>query len=103
MNIYLLEKYRKLAQEEYKLKEIVYQYPRCRYRWMHDKKELLPKYQILEHGSVKYFEKLKTDTFTDRNEVEKLLKELRNFYVGHLYTKEKLRRCKIKKSEKIIK
>ena len=58
MNIYLLKKYRKLAQEEYKLKEIIYEYPRCRYRWMHDEKELLPKYQILEHGSVKYFENL---------------------------------------------
>ena len=57
MNIYLLKKYRKLAQEEYKLKEIIYEYPRCRYRWMHDEKELLPKYQILEHGSVMYFEK----------------------------------------------
>ena len=103
MNIYLLKKYRKLAQEEYKLKETLYEYPRCRYRWMHDKKELLPQYQILQNGSVIYFEKLKKDTFTDRNEVEKLLKELRNAYIWHLCTKEKLRRCEIKKSEKIIK
>ena len=103
MNLYLLKKYRKLAQEEYKLKEIIYEYPRCRYRWMHDEKELLPKYQILENGQPIFFQKLRTSTFTDREFVEQELKELRVGYIWHLCAKEKLRRCEIKKSEKIIK
>lgn len=103
MNIYLLKKYRKLAQKEYKLKEIIYEYPRCRYRWMHDKKELLPKYQILEDGQPIFFQKLRKSTFTDREFVEQELRELRSAYIWHLCAKEKLRRCEIKKSEKIIK
>ncbi len=103
MNIYLLKKYRKLAQEEYKLKEIIYEYPRCRYRWMHDEKELLPNYQILHNGHPIFFQKLRTNTLTDREFVEQELKKLRVAYIWHLCTKEKVRRCEIKKSEKIIK
>ena len=44
MDVRLLRKYRRMARDKFYLIEERAEYPRCRYRWMHDKEELKPRY-----------------------------------------------------------
>ena len=93
MNIKLLKKYREIANSVYVLRETEYQYPRCRYRWLRDVKELLPCYEILENGTPMYFQQYKSSIFYDINVAKQELQYLRRFHISHLATKEKLKRC----------
>lgn len=57
MDIRLLRKYRQMARDKFYLEKEEAVYPRCRYRWMHDREELKPQYFLCDNGERMWNEK----------------------------------------------
>lgn len=70
------------------------EYPRCRFRWMHDKKELKPLYILCDNGNKMWNEKqMCYQSSRDFNEAQKMLREQRTRYIEYLVANEKIKRC----------
>lgn len=94
MDIRLLRKYRRMANEKFYLAKEEAKYPRCRYRWMHDINELKPRYYLCEDGEWIWNEKKRCYQSTrDYDEAQKMLREQRVRYIKYLAANEKIRRC----------
>lgn len=95
MNIRLLHKYRKLANNKFYLIKEEAQYPRCRYLWTHDKDELEPRYFLCENGEKIWNEKKQDyQASRDYEEAQKMLREQRVRYIEHLAINERVKRCR---------
>lgn len=103
MNVRLLRKYRRMACKKFFLIEERAEYPRCRYRWMHDKKELMPSYFLCENGEKKIWdEKNKCyQSSMDFDEAQRMLREQRTRYIEYLVANEKIKRCQKIKTKRI--
>ena len=102
MDVRLLRQYRRMAREKFFLIEERAEYPRCRYRWMHDKEELKPLYFLCDNGEKMWDEKLKGYISSrDLDEAQKMLREQRTRYVQYLVANEKIRRCHKVKTKRI--
>ena len=94
MDVRLLRQYRRMAREKFFLIEARAEYPRCRYRWMHDINELKPLYYLCDDGERMWNEKKQRYQCTrDYDEAQKMLREQRVRYVEYLVANEKVRRC----------
>ena len=94
MDVRLLRKYRRMACKKFFLIEEVAVYPRCRYRLVHDKKELLPCYFLCDNGDKIWDEKNKCyRSSIDFDEAQRMLHEQRTRYVEYLVANEKIKRC----------
>ncbi len=78
------------------------EYPRCRYRWMHDKEELKPRYYLCENGEKIWNEKKQCYQSTrDYDEAQKMLREQRVRYIKYLIANEKICRCEKVKTTRL--
>lgn len=94
MDARLLRKYRRMACEKFYLIEEVAVYPRCRYRLLRDKKELLPSYFLCDNGDKMWNEKNRCyQSSTDFDEAQRMLREQRTRYIEYLVANEKIKRC----------
>ena len=94
MDTRLLRKYRQKACDKFYLIEERAVYPRCRYRWMHDREELKPRYFLCKDGEKMWGEKRKDYISSrDLDEAQKMLREQRTRYIEYLVAEEKIRRC----------
>ena len=72
------------------------EYPRCRYRWMHDKEEMKPRYFLCENGEKIWNEKNRDYQATrDYEEAQKMLRKQRVRYIEYLAINERLKRCQM--------
>ena len=55
-----------MAREKFFLIEERAEYPRCRYRWMHDKEELKPRYIMCDNGEEMWDEKKRCYYLTEK-------------------------------------
>lgn len=95
MDIRLLRQYREAACNKFSLIKEEAEYPRCRYRFLHDKKELQPTYYLCENGSKMWNEKLrKYQSSQDFDEALKMLIDQRNRYIEYLMVNERVKRCR---------
>lgn len=94
MDVRLLRQYRRMALNKFYLIEERAEYPRCRFRWMHDKEELKPLYILCDNGDKMWNEKqMCYQSSRDFNEAQKMLREQRTRYIEYLVANEKLKRC----------
>lgn len=94
MDVRLLRQYRKMALNKFYLIEERAEYPRCRYRWMHDKEELKPRYIMCDNGEEMWDEKKCCyKSSRDFDEAQKMLQEQRTRYIQYLVANEKVKRC----------
>lgn len=94
MDVRLLRKYRRMARDKFYLIEERAEYPRCRFRWMHDKEELKPLYILCDNGDKMLNEKqMCFQSSRDFNEAQKMLQEQRTRYIEYLVANEKIKRC----------
>lgn len=94
MDVRLLRKYRRMARDKFYLIEERAEYPRCRYRWMHDKEELKPRYILCDNGDEMWDEKKHCyKSSRDFDEAQKMLQEQRTRYIEYLVANEKIKRC----------
>lgn len=94
MKTQLLRQYRRMANEKFYLVKEEAEYPRCRYRWMHDINELKPRYYLCDDGERMWNEKKRCYQCTrDYDEAQKMLREQRVRYIVYLVANEKIRRC----------
>lgn len=94
MDVRLLRQYRRMALNKFYLIEERAEYPRCRFRWMHDKKELKPLYILCDNGNKMWNEKqMCYQSSRDFNEAQKKLREQRTRYIEYLVANEKIKRC----------
>lgn len=99
MEVRLLCKYRQMARKKFYLIEERPKYPRCRYRWMHDKEELKSQYFLCDDGEKMWNEKLiRYQSSRDFDEAQKMLREQRTRYIEYLVANEKIKRCRKIKS-----
>lgn len=102
MDVRLLRQYRRMAREKFFLIEERAEYPRCRYRWMHDKEELKPRYILCDNGDKMWDEKRGGYLCSrDLDEAQKMLREQRTRYIEYLVTNEKIKRCEKVKTTKL--
>lgn len=102
MDTRLLRKYRKMACDKFYLIEERAEYPRCRYRWMHDREELKPRYFLCEDGEKMWGEKRKGYISSrDLDEAQKMLREQRTRYIKYLAANEKIKRCQKVKQKRL--
>lgn len=94
MDVRLLRKYRRMARKKFFLIEENAEYPRCRFRWMHDKEELKSCYFLCDNGEKMWNEKKQCyQSSRDFNEAQKMLREQRTRYIEYLAANEKIKRC----------
>lgn len=94
MDVRLLRQYRRMALNKFYLIEERAEYPRCRFRWMHDKEELKPLYILCDNGNKMWNEKqMCYQSSRDFNEAQKMLREQRTRYIEYLVANEKIKRC----------
>ena len=94
MGVRLLRQYRRMALNKFYLIEERAEYPRCRFRWMHDKEELKPLYILCDNGNKMWNEKqMCYQSSRDFNEAQKMLREQRTRYIEYLVANEKIKRC----------
>lgn len=94
MDVRLLRKYRRKARDKFYLIEERAEYPRCRFRWMHDKEELKSLYILCDNGDKMWNEKqMCFQSSRDFNEAQKMLREQRTRYIEYLVANEKIKRC----------
>lgn len=102
MDTRLLRKYRRMANNKFYLAKEEAEYPRCRYRWMHDKEELKPRYYLCENGEKIWNEKKRDYQATrDYDEAQKMLREQRVRYIVYLAANEKVKRCQKVKTTRL--
>lgn len=102
MDVRLLRKYRRMARNKFYLIEESAEYPRCRFRWMHDKEELKPRYILCDNGNKMWNEKqMGYQSSRDFNEAQKMLQAQRTRYIEYLATNEKIKRCQKIKTKKV--
>ena len=102
MDVRLLRQYRRMARKKFFLIEERAEYPRCRYRWMHDKEELKPRYILCDNGEKMWNEKERCyQSSRDFNEAQKMLREQITRYIEYLAANEKIKRCQKVKTKKI--
>ena len=102
MNVRLLRKYRRMARDKFYLIEEKAEYPRCRYRWMHDKEELKPLYFLCDNGEKIWSEKRRCYICSrDLDEAQKMLREQRTRYIEYLVANEKIKRCQKVKTKRV--
>lgn len=102
MDVRLLRPYRRMAREKFFLIEERAEYPRCRYRWMHDKEELKPLYILCDNGDKMWNEKqMRYQSSRDFNEAQKMLREQRTRYIEYLVANEKIKRSQKVKTSKL--
>ena len=78
------------------------EYPRCRFRLMHDKEELKPLYILCDNGDKMWNEKkMCYQSSRDFNEAQKMLREQRTRYIEYLAANEKIKRCAKVKTKRI--
>ena len=91
-----------MALDKFYLIEERAEYPRCRYRWMHDKEELKPRYFLCDNGEKMWNEKQsRHQASRDFDEAQKMLQEQRTRYIEYLVANEKIKRCQKVKTKKI--
>jgi hypothetical protein len=91
-----------MACKKFFLTEEVAVYPRCRYRWLHDKKELMPCYFLCEDGEkIRDEKKHIYQSSTDFDEAQKMLREQRIRYIEYLVANEKIKRCQKIKTKRV--
>ena len=94
MDVRLLRQYRRMALNKFYLIEERAEYPRCRFRWMHDKEELKPLYILCDNGDKMWNEKqMGYQSSRDFDEAQKMLREQRTRYIKYLVANEKIKRC----------
>lgn len=94
MKCQLLRKYRRAAEDKFYLIKEEAEYPRCRYRWTHDKEELKPRYFLCDNGNKMWSEKQRGYLCSrDLDEAQKMLQKQRIRYIEYLVTNEKIWRC----------
>lgn len=102
MDVRLLRQYRRMARDKFHLIEERAEYPRCRYRWMHDKEELKPCYFLCDNGEKMWNEKQRCyQASRDFDEAQKMLQEQRTRYIEYLVANEKIKRCQKVKTKRI--
>lgn len=94
MKTQLLRRYRRMANEKFYLEKDEPEYPRCRYRWFHDKEEMKPRYFLCDEGERMWNEKKRGyQSSRDYDEAQKMLREQRVRYIEYLVANEKIWRC----------
>lgn len=102
MDVRLLRKYRRMARDKFYLIEVSAEYPRCRYRWMHDKEELKPIYFLFDNGKKIWSEKQKGYVSSrDLEEAQKMLHDQCVRYIEYLVANVKIKRCQKVKTKRI--
>lgn len=102
MDVRLLRQYRKMALNKFYLIEERAEYPRCRYRWMHDKEELKPRYILCDNGVEMWDEQKRCyKSSRDFDEAQKMLQEQRTRYIEYLVANEKIKRCQKVKTKRV--
>ena len=102
MDVRLLRQYRRMARDKFYLIEERAKYPRCRYRWMHDKEELKPRYFLCDNGEKMWNEKQRCyQASRDFDEAQKMLQEQRTRYIQYLVANEKIKRCAKVKTRRV--
>ena len=102
MDVRLLCQYRRMAREKFFLIEERAEYPRCRYRLMHDKEELKPRYFLCDNGEKMWNEKQRCyQASRDFDEAQKMLQEQRTRYIEYLVANEKIKRCQKVKTKRL--
>ena len=102
MDIRLLRKYRRMARDKFCLIEERAEYPRCRYRFLHDKNELKPCYFLLDNGEKMWNERKRGYQCTrDLEEAKQMLREQRTRYIEYLVANEKIKRCQKIKTKRV--
>lgn len=102
MDVRLLCKYRRMARDKFFLIEESAEYPRCRFRWMHDKEELKPVYILCDNGDKMWNEKkMCYQSSRDFNEAQNMLREQRIRYIEYLIANEKIKRCQKIKTKRL--
>lgn len=102
MDIRLLRKYRNMANSKFYLIVEEAEYPRCRYRITHDNEEMKPRYFLCEDGEKIWHEKNRGYQATrDYEEAQKMLREQRVRYIGHLAINERIERCQKVKTRRV--
>ena len=93
MNTRLLRKYRQEACDKFYLIEERAEYPRCRYRMLHDKNELTPLYYLCDNGEKIWNERMQRyQASRDLAEAQRMLTKQRVRYIEHLVAIERLKR-----------
>jgi predicted nucleotidyltransferase len=91
-----------MACDKFYLIEERAEYPRCRYRWMHDKEELKSRYFLCDNGEKMWNEKQRCyQASRDFDEAQKMLREQRTRYIEYLVANEKIKRCAKVKTRRI--
>lgn len=91
-----------MARDKFYLIEERAEYPRCRYRWMHNKEELKPLYFLCDNGEKMWNEKKQCyQSSRDFDEAQKMLQEQRTRYIEYLAANEKIKRCGKIKTRKL--
>ena len=91
-----------MARDKFCLAKEEAEYPRCRYRWMHDINELKPRYYLCDNGDKMWNEKkMCYQSSRDFNEAQKMLREQRTRYIEYLVANEKIKRCQKVKTKRI--
>ena len=91
-----------MAREKFFLIEERAEYPRCRYRLMHDKEELKPRYFLCDNGEKMWNEKQRCyQASRDFDEAQKMLQEQRTRYIEYLVANEKIKRCQKVKTKRL--
>lgn len=91
-----------MARDKFYLIEERTEYPRCRYRWMHDKEELKPRYFLCDNGEKMWNEKQRCyQASRDFDEAQKMLQEQRTRYIQYLVANEKIKRCEKVKTRRV--
>ena len=102
MDIRLLKKYRRMARDKFYLIEESAEYPRCGYRFLHDKNELKPCYFLLDNGEKMWHEKMRCYQYSrDLEKAKQMLREQRVRYIKYLAANETIKRCRKVKTRKL--